>query len=188
MAETIKDHVEYECQVDKIDFNSRSVTTVDGRTFAADVIITTIPWIEYNEIIGMPESLVADIRGLKHSSVCIDYYPENMDTDSQWIYYPDERLSYHRILVRHNFCPGSKGYWTETNLSRMKEQDSAFRFINKYAYPLNTVRKPEIMNRLLLWCRGHSVYGLGRWGEHSHYNSDATVDLAMKLAQEVMSC
>ena len=41
------------------------------------------------------------------------------------------------------------------------------------------------MKRLLTWSREHGVFGLGRWGEHNHYNSDVTVDLAMKLAEEV---
>ena len=27
----------------------------------------------------------------------------------------------------------------------------------------------------------HNVYGIGRWGEHSHYNSDVAVELALKL-------
>ena len=64
----------------------------------------------------------------------------------------------------------------------MIKQNDNFKYINKYAYPLNTIRKPEIMKRLLEWSREQGVYGLGRWGEHSHYNSDVTVDLAMKLA------
>ena len=37
------------------------------------------------------------------------------------------------------------------------------------------------MKKLLAWAKEHEVYGLGRWGEHSHYNSDVTVDLAMKM-------
>ena len=58
--------------------------------------------------------------------------------------------------------------------------------MNKYAYPLNTVRKPEIMGRLLAWGRTKGVIGLGRWGEHQHYNSDVVVDLAMNLADEII--
>ena len=53
------------------------------------------------------------IGHLKYSAVQTAYFPDNLDTEAQWIYYPDPELSYHRILVRHNFCNGSKGYWTE---------------------------------------------------------------------------
>ena len=31
----------------------------------------------------------------------------------------------------------------------------------------------------------HGVYGLGRWGEWEHYNSDLVVELAMKLAERL---
>ena len=58
--------------------------------------------------------------------------------------------------------------------------------MNQYAYPLNTLQKPEVMRRLLNWSKVQGVIGLGRWGEHQHYNSDVTVDLAMKLVDEIV--
>lgn len=187
MADAIKGNIEYGKAVKGIDFNTRTVTTADGDKYRADVIITTIPWMEFKEIIGMPEEIKKSIGELKYSSIQTEYFPENMDTPCQWIYYPDPELPYHRILVRHNFCPGSRGYWTETNSERvgMEEPNDNFKYMNQYAYPLNTIRKPEIMERLLSWSKGKGVYGLGRWGEHQHYNSDVTVDLAMKMAEKL---
>ena len=122
------------------------------------------------------------------SSIQTEYFADNIDTPCQWIYYPDPKLSYHRILVRHNFCPNSKGYWTETNSERidMEEPNNNNKYMNQYAYPLNTIHKPEIMKKLLSWSKEQGVIGLGRWGEHQHYNSDVTVDLAMKLVQEAL--
>ena len=186
MAKALGDNIEYKKSVRKIDFKNISVTTADGDTYKADVIITTIPWMEFDEIVGMPEDIQNSIKELKFSSVQTEYFGENLDTEAQWIYYPDPKLSYHRILVRHNFCPGSKGYWTETNSERidMKASNDNFKYMNQYAYPLNTIRKPEIMEKLLSWSRENNVYGLGRWGEHQHYNSDVTVDLAMNLADK----
>lgn len=100
----------------------------------------------------------------------------------------DPELSYHRILVRHNFCNGSKGYWTECNSTRVDETtESTFQYMNQYAYPLNTIGKPEIMKELLEWAKTRRVYGLGRWGEHQHYNSDLVVELALKMAEELNS-
>ena len=94
---------------------------------------------------------------------------------------------YHRILVRHNFCPGSEGYWTETNLTRFDKtgRDEDRYFINKYAYPLNTVGKQEIMKDLLEYTSSKGVYGLGRWGEWQHYNSDVVVALAMDMVDRL---
>ena len=186
MAKAIEGNIEYNKAVKKIDFNTTTVTTADGVEYKGDVIITTIPWMEFREITGMPEDIKESIKELKFSSIQTEYHSENLDTEAQWIYYPDPKLSYHRILVRHNFCPGSKGYWTETNSERiaMEEPNDNFKYMNEYAYPLNTIKKPEIMKKLLEWSKTKNVYGLGRWGEHEHYNSDLTVNLAMNLADE----
>lgn len=185
MADAIKDNIEYNKSVKAIDFATKTITTADGNKYQAERIITTIPWMEFEEIIGMPEDIRESIKELKFSSIQTEYFPENLDTPCQWIYYPDPNLPYHRILVRHNFCPNSKGYWTETNSERvdMEGANDNFKYMNQYAYPLNTIRKPEIMRKLLAWSKEHGVIGLGRWGEHQHYNSDVTVDLALKMAE-----
>lgn len=182
MASAIHKNIEYNKCVKCIDFNNRVITTADGEKYKADNIITTIPWMEFDEIIGMPEEIKTSINELKYSSIQTEYFSENIDTTCHWIYYPDPQLSYHRVLVRHNFCAGSRGYWTETNSERVKsETNSKFQYMNKYAYPLNTIKKNEIMDKLLGWSLEHGVIGLGRWGEHQHYNSDLTVELAIKL-------
>lgn len=188
MADVIKNNIEYKKAVKAIDFNTKTVTSTDGDKYKAETIISTIPWLEINEIKGMPENIKASIKELKFSSIQTEYFAENLDTPCHWIYYPAPELPYHRILVRHNFCLGSKGYWTETNSKRtsMEKPNNNFKYMNKYAYPLNTIRKPQIIKRLLDYSRKCGVIGLGRWGEHQHYNSDVTVDLAMKLAEELL--
>lgn len=111
---------------------------------------------------------------------------ENLDTKAHWIYVPSPEKSYHRILVRHNFCEGSKGYWLETNLNRVDEKvGDGPAFANEYTYPLNTVDKPQVMKELLSYMKANNIYGLGRWGEHEHYNSDATVERSMNLFDEL---
>lgn len=187
MAEAIKDNIEYNKTVMSIDFTTKTVTTADGASYQADIIVTTIPWMAFKTIVGMPEDIKDSIAKLKISSIQTEYHAENLDTEAHWIYYPDPKLSYHRILVRHNFCPNSKGYWTETNSERieMGEPNDNFKYLNEYAYPLNTIDKPDIMKKLLAWSAEQEVYGLGRWGEHEHYNSDLTVDLALKMAERV---
>ena len=182
MAEQIKDKIIYNCTVNYIDFNKNEVRTKTNERFQVDIIISTIPWLEFGEIVGMPEEIRSSIKELKYSSVQTEYFSQNLNTEAQWIYYPDPTISYHRILVRHNFCPDSRGYWTETNGDRIVNTQSEFRHFNKYAYPLNTLDKPKIMSNLLQWTEAHNVYGLGRWGEHQHYNSDVTVELALKLS------
>ncbi|MCR4739395.1 MAG: NAD(P)-binding protein [Lachnospiraceae bacterium] len=177
MAESLKDKLVTGTEITDIDLDAH---TVNGK-YSADVIITTIPWKSFKTVKGLSEGSLGNIDKLKHTSVVIEYNDENPDTKAQWIYYPDPSLSYHRILVRHNFCPGSKGYWTETNYTRFTPSNKPY-FINEYAYPLNTVGKEEIMKSLLKEAASKKVYGLGRWGEWQHYNSDVVVKLAIDMA------
>lgn len=189
MADFLENKVIYNVNVKKINFLEKNVNSLEGDCYHADVIINTIPWREFDEFIGMPEELVYKISKLKHSSIETRYFSYNLNTEAQWIYYPDSTLPYHRILVRSNFCEGSRGYWTETRKERVcmfpEKNNAEFRFESEYAYPLNTVGKQEIINELLNWCKKHQVYGLGRWGEHQHYNSDVVVERGLKLIDEL---
>ena len=188
MADSIKNNIEYNKQVSSIDFHNRIVLSTDGDKYQADTIISTIPWMEFKSFIGMPSEIRLSINELKYSSIQTEYFPKHIDTKAHWIYYPDLSLPYHRILVRHNFCPNSKGYWTETNSERvsLEKPNNNFKYMNKYAYPINTVKKPEIMRTLLNWSKERGVIGLGRWGEHQHYNSDLAVELAINLCKSLI--
>lgn len=191
MADSIKDHIIYGTKVVSLDFTKREVGAQDGMHYSADQIVTTIPWGCFEEIIGAPEEIVLSIKRLKSSSVETRYCSDNLDTKAHWIYYPDDELPYHRILVRHNFCEGSRGYWMETRGERVRlfkqygmetGKGEEFTYVNQYAYPLNTLDKPELMKVLLAYAEDKGVIGLGRWGEHCHFNSDVTVERAMNLA------
>ena len=183
MADALGDKILYGTKVESVDFDTNTV----NRHFRADKIILTIPWKNIRTLTAIPAEMQNCVDRLCYSSVVITYQKENLDTKAHWIYYPDLTLSYHRILVRHNFCPGSRGHWTETNLTRFSEEENAGKpyFINEYAYPLNTMGKQEDMETLLSWAKTRKVYGLGRWGEWQHYNSDVVVARAMKLADEM---
>ena len=183
MADALGERLICNTPVTSLDMDAKCV----NGEYTADVIIVTVPWKSIEKITGMPEEHMQRIRDLCHSSVVITYHGENMDTPAHWIYYPDLTLPYHRILVRHNFCPDSKGYWTETNLTRFQEEENRDReyFINEYAYPLNTMGKQENMAALLNWTRTKNVIGLGRWGEWQHYNSDVVVSKAIDLADRL---
>lgn len=186
MADTMASHILYDRQVSAIDIENKTVTTALGEAFRADIIITTIPWAEFKVISGMPGELAASVKLLKHSSIETRYVSANLETQAQWIYIPSPEMPYHRILVRHNFCTGSKGYWLETRKEKTGAYgDGSYHYLNEYAYPLNTVKKPQVMKKLLGFCGSRQVYGLGRWGEHAHYNSDLVVELAVKLAEEM---
>lgn len=180
MAEKIKEKIRYSCDVKTLNLNTK---IINGQ-WQADCIIVTIPWCEFDTIIGMPEHLMNNIAFLKYSSIVTTYYPDSLNTKAHWIYYPQLDVEYHRILLRFNFNKGSKGYWTETNLNRFNNQKKMGNtyYVNKYSYPLNTIEKPDKINELLNWAKCKKVYGLGRWGEWQHYNSDVVVERALGLA------
>ncbi|MBR4665355.1 MAG: hypothetical protein IKO93_15930 [Lentisphaeria bacterium] len=93
-------------------------------------------------------------------------------------------MPYHRLLHRNNFAIGTRGFWTETNSVRSKQRGE-FHYRNQYAYPLNTIEKPQQIARILEWGRKHNIIGLGRWGEWEHMNSDVAMLKGMELAKKI---
>lgn len=168
MAKSIEEHIEYNVVVNKLDFETKKVNDF----YRAENIITTIPW-----------NCIGNYKKLKHTSVQIEYFPNNLKSKAHWIYEPNLDIPYHRILLRNNFCKKSNGYWTETNLERVRQTTCRFKYINEFAYPLNTIDKPKEISKLLSFAISKRVFGLGRWGEHQHYNSDTTVQRAIDLAR-----
>ncbi len=185
MGENIANNLLLNKKVTKLNILDKSIVT-DDEKYEFESIISTIPWISFEEIIGAPDSIVDSIKKLKISSTIIEYINQNIDTNAHWIYYPSLTKKYHRILLRKNFLPNSKGYWTETNKNRFDYNTNNFYYENEYTYPLNTIEKPIIMNNLLNYMKKYNVYGLGRWGEHIHYNSDKVVKLAMDLGKKLL--
>lgn len=186
MGDELEDKLIVNARVFSLEADTQTVTLEDGRTIQADYIITTIPWNAYS--INVCDEVSNAIKSLKNTSVVIRYDERNINTKAQWIYYPEPELEYHRILVRSNFCPNSRGHWTETNRDRItidKNEINKTCFINEYAYPLNTVQKPKAMEVIKKWAMDNKIIPLGRWGEHEHFNSDVTVERAMDLSNKL---
>ena len=186
MADAIAEHMMYDTAVVKLNVQDRCVVTSNGETIYADVIVSTIPWKSISTIEGISDQSHKGIEKLVSSSIEIRYIADNIDTEAQWKYEPDLNIPYHRILNRRVFCTGSCGYWVETRGERTcmyADNNDTYTYLNEYAYPLNTCGKPEIMETLLNEMKTYGIYGLGRWGEHSHYNSDLVVEKALALAE-----
>ncbi len=180
MAENLGNRIKYNVDIRCLNINSNSIND----DYQAEIIINTIPYPEFKELLGVDDSIVNLIHALKYTSIVTSYHPENLDTDAQWIYYPDPTLSYHRTIVRKNYISNAVGYISETNIERYDTNTKSdfYHHINEYAYPLNTIDKNESMKQILDYFKHKNIYGLGRWGEWQHYNSDVVVDLAIKLA------
>jgi len=176
IAETLKDKIKYNSLVMRMNVENRIV----NNEYQAEYIINTCPWDSF-EIEGISDALRTCIEKLAHTSVVIEYIHEDINSNAQWIYIPDELKSYHRLLIRKNFIENAKGYWTETNAERYEKGVNKC-FYNIYAYPLNLTDKPLIIRKILSSMKLCNVFGLGRWGEWEHLNSDVVVRHALDLA------
>jgi len=180
IAETMKNQIRYNYQVNQIDVTSLKV----NNEYQAEYIINTAPWQEFCG--NLPVILKTLISHLKFTSIDIDYYSApTIDNETHWTYYADLDLPYHRTINRDNIVKGSKGYWTETNAKRRKQRGEAH-WENEYAYPLNTHGKPDIIGKLLKEVTKFNIIGLGRWGEWEHMNSDIAVTKGIDLAKKMM--
>ena len=146
-------------------------------------IVNTIPWSAWSVAAPLPDAIRHSIHALQHIAIDIDYYPENLPTDAHWTYEPNESIPYHRILHRHNFVPMGRGYWTETNSQRAKPSPH-FSHRNAFAYPVNTIDKPQKIAEIRAWAEAHHIIPLGRWGTWDHMNSDVAVDEALKTQRQ----
>lgn len=180
MADIISDHIQYDTPANSLDVEAHCV---NGKYFAEN-IICTIPWLEFDKITGVEPEYFSSIQNLKYSSIVVEYIPEMIQLKAQWIYCPDPEIPYHRILNRSTFSKGI-GYWTETNEIRYKQNRNRWSYLNKYAYPLNTIEKPEIMKKFLCMMQKNNIFGLGRWGEWQHYNMDVVIQHALDLAKMI---
>ncbi len=177
MGEALGERLLTDTPVSRVDLSRMTVND----TFTARRIVTTIPWDIWPRIADVPATIGDRMSSLRVVSVDIDYVGEDCPSPAHWIYEPDERKPYHRILCRKNFCGGARGYWTETNSLRAAEA-TGWRYRNDYAYPLNTIGKPDAVAEIAAWAEEREVYGLGRWGTWEHMNSDVAVAAGMALA------
>jgi protoporphyrinogen oxidase len=178
MGEALGERLLTGTPVQEIDLEQR---VVNGR-FRAETIVSSIAWPLWPKLTNVPSEVGAAIGQLKHASIDVTYVPENLETDSHWIYEPDPAVPHHRLLARPNFCAGSRGHWTEANAARSLPTAS-FRHHNDFAYPVNTLGKREALGTVLKWARAQSIVPIGRWGLWEHMNSDVAVAGAMAAAQ-----
>lgn len=173
MAENIGEKIICNCPIKNIDLRNKVVNGI----YQADIIINTIPWREISFYPKLPKNIIKLIKSLEYSSIEVSYDSDLNSKDVQWMYIPDKSLFYHRILYRSNFCDNSKGGWYEANTKRLKMRTNKpeWSYLSKYAYPLNTINKPESIKKILKYFSSIDIYGLGRWGEWEHMNSDVAV-------------
>ena len=181
MGEALEGQLKVNSPIFSLDIDSRTIND----QWQAETIINTIPWAIWPSFCNVPDHIERQIRLLHNISIDVDYLPETLDNPSHWIYEPDESVAHHRLLLRSNFCTGSRGHWTETNAARSAEAEG-WRHHNEYAYPVNTIEKPAALARILSWAESQGIIGMGRWGKWEHMNSDVAVDEALTAVNSLL--
>lgn len=181
MAEALGDSIQYDLTIESYDIASHTINGI----WQAEHVFSSVPWHAWLNWTDLPDDVQQDIKSLHNVSIDVDYLSETLPEDAHWIYEPDEQLHHHRKLLRSNFCPQARGYWTETNTTRSKIA-AGWRHSNSYAYPVNTVDKPSQVNRILKWAGSNQITGFGRWGIWDHMNSDIAVKNAIELGNSVV--
>lgn len=181
MGEALGSRLRLDTSVRSIDLPKRLVND----NLVADMIVNSIPWPVWSNAGALPPELAQAAAGLVNVPIDVDYDAADAASPAHWIYEPDERIGYHRILVRSNFVPGARGHWTETN-ARVSPPASGFRHHNEFAYPVNTIDKPRLVERIHAWAKSADVLPLGRWGHWEHMNSDVAVSTAIAAASSTL--
>jgi len=163
-------------------------SVVNGKWRATEKIITTIPWTNWGKLTLVPNDILRCMAELKKASIDVTYNPKNVESNAHWIYDPDIDTAHHRQLLRSNFVESSRGHWTETNTLRSDAElkPDQVRFHNEYAYPINTVDKPIMVEQIGKWAAANSIIPLGRWGRWEHMNSDIAVLEALRLVDRLV--
>jgi protoporphyrinogen oxidase len=97
-------------RVKNIDPAARRATTIDGRAWDYDALISTIPLSELLRLTGHSEFSGLTERGLKYSSANIvgiglrGKPPEQLKTKC-WMYFPEDDCPFYRVTVFSNYSP-----------------------------------------------------------------------------------
>ena len=138
-----------------------------------------------------------------------------VDTDIQRIYSADEEIPAHKTAINHNSSDWLRqrkhhGIMGEVSYSEYKQfprQDLENWFIDgllkteiiksrdevldskivdvKYAYPVPTHDRREVVDTARAYLRENDVYSLGRFGEWAYINSDEAMARGMILGEEL---
>jgi UDP-galactopyranose mutase len=134
VAEPLLDHIKLQTPVAGIDPVARVVHTTDGRSWAYDVLLNTMPLNRLIAKLGhVPDRVRAAASDLTWTGshivgIGVDRPAE---TDKNWIYFPQPDVPFYRITYLSNYSPhmtpepGQTLFLAETSWSAYRQADAA---------------------------------------------------------------
>jgi protoporphyrinogen oxidase len=186
VSASVKEKIWLEKKVTKLE-HAGDVWRVNDE-IEAEVVVNTAPWSVIYAATG-ESGLEEAVAKLKVSAIVVSLYEESYDHDWHWRYCPDESLRFHREFFIHNFAPGSgrDGVYRETNVKRWRAgEGEVFSTLNEAAYPIPVRGHAAAIRAVREHFAARKLYGLGRWGQHSYFNSDVCIREAMQFVDTLL--
>jgi len=132
MRKYVADKLELNCPVTHVDREAKVVHTADGRAFDYDVLLSTMP---LNKLVAgmdnVPDAVTsaAGQLGWSGSHIVGIGVDRPVDSDKNWIYFPESDVPFYRVTYLSNYSPhltarsGQFSLLTETSHSRYKHED-----------------------------------------------------------------
>jgi len=138
-----------------------------------------------------------------------------VDTEIQRIYSADEKIPAHKTAVNHNSSdylrslpkhgimmeisegPEKKLIRTDTEkwitdsllemklIKSLNEVEKIVIHDAKYAYPVPTHNRDEIVREIQEWLNEHQIYSIGRFGQWAYINSDESLQRGLNLGRKI---
>jgi len=155
-----------------------------------------------------------DVLSLKLGLVVINH---PVDTDIQRVYSSEDKIPGHKTAINHNssdylrslpqhgimmeISEGPQkelpkkdlGQWIVDSLIEMKIIKSHYEVEHvevrhaKYAYPVPTHDKTEIIDEIQSWLNEHGIFSVGRFGQWAYINSDESFYRGIELGKRILN-
>lgn len=161
--------------------------------YKAKNVINTVPWRELN---FQKEAYIQNlINCLRHSGIAVSFKNESEHFSNaeffHWCFLPGQHTLAHRVYQTRAYCKSNdyNCYAYETNLDAWRnaerDKDLLYFYENEYAYPVPAKGRSNQISEILRCLEGRNLYGLGRWGQWQHFNSDVCIYEAMSLFDQL---
>ncbi len=194
----------------KVDVKRKEVFFSDGSGTDYDVLISTIPLKDFLSILDGPSQFQRLSTMLTSTSLLVLNlgYRSPAPFSAHWIYFPEERFSFHRLGFYSNFSPfmapeGGSSLYVEVSFTEKPpspdnlldeltssgwfegEPEESLPLFLRHAYPHPTREREMAMDHLLPLLEEKDIYLAGRGGTWQYLSMEGVLDQVARLARKL---